>query len=955
MNMKKYHKIGIGFIVALLIFSLVSAFTYVDRSMVYAQGESTAQLEAGEDVVETSSSTTDYPVDYQLYDEWILKWNEGYEQPKSDQFEVLSVDEERQLMLIQLKVEVKADEWYSIWSKRKDIEYIEPNYKLKISALPNDPLYEKQGYLKQIRAEEAWQMEKKTSKAIVAVLDTGIDLNHPDLKANLVKGINLIDSKKPPQDDNGHGTQIAGVLGAVANNNQGIAGVLWSAKIMPVKVLPKEGEGSPYITSQGIYQSIDQGASIVLLSLGGPIFSKTLQDAVEYAEEQGVIVIAATGNEGARVNYPAAFPTVLAVGAVNSQDKTVSYSNSGPEVGVVAPGNVYTTRMNGKYGSHSGTSMATPQVAGLAALLLDKYPNMKPSELRNHIMYTSTDVHQQGWDVQTGHGRIDIARALQTSPIPDIFEPNDRIGQAAVFPVETMVRAQLSNSRDIDWYQIDAPYRGKIRLQLTLDIAKTSGIDVTYFPGGQQEQSFLYNVKKDREIILNVPKGRSYISLQYNHNERRTMPIQYDMINTFTIYEDDQQPNNSRAQATKLIGDGGSITGTIHQDNGNDWYYFDAPKKGQIDVQVTVDTIRLDPVLTHEKPNGSIVRVDDGNIHNGQEERLVSDIESGRHYFKIHHYYNHKVNAEYSFRFSYKPYFEDINEANNSKETATTISFTQKVEGNIMPVNDKDWYHLQVSEEQYVNVELSAIPSRVGLKAALYAQDSRLAQPQLIVSNTQRGAEDKFFLGDKLAPGSYYIVVTADKEFPFNSYKLQVNKQEIIGGYRDIKGHWAMEDILKASEKGLVQGVGDYRFSPNDQMTRASVALILQRLYSYPKASSTYPYPDLSSKHWAYEAIQNISEARVMRGFSDKTFGTNKSITRAEVAVIFDRILFAGNGNVPRKPYSDVSESYWAHDSIMRLTHAGLLQGDKQGTFRPTDSITRAEFVTLVNRIRAIE
>jgi serine protease len=954
MNRNKYRKLGMYFIVALLIVSLVLPFAYLQRSTVFAHGEASTQAETEGPTIESSSSN-DYPDDYELYNEWILKWNEGYEQPESDRFEVLNIDEERQLMLIQLHAEVRADEWYTEWSKRKDIQYIEPNYKLKISALPNDPYYEKQGYLKQIKADEAWEMGGKNSQAIVAVLDTGIDLNHPDLKANLVPGINLIDPKQPPQDDNGHGTQIAGILGAVGNNNLGITGVLWSAKIMPVKVLPKEGEGSPYITSQGIYQSIDQGASIVLLSLGGPIFSKTLQDAVEYAEQQGVVVIAATGNEGARVNYPAAFPTVLAVGAVNNQDRPMSYSNSGPEVSVVAPGDVYTTRMNGKYGSHSGTSMATPQVAGLAALLLNKYPNMKPSELRNHIMYTSTDIHQQGWDARTGHGRIDIKKALQTSPISDMFEPNDRIGQAAVFPIETMVRAELNNSRDIDWFKIDAPYRGKVSLKLTLDLAKTSGVDLTFFPGGQQEQSFLYNVKKEREIILNVPKGRSYISLQYNHEERRTTPLQYDIVSTFTIYEDKQQPNNSRAQATQLIGNGSIITGTIHQDNGSDWYYFDAPKKGQIDAQVTVDTIRLDPVLTLEKPSGSVVRVDDGNIHNGQEERLVSDIESGKHYFKIHHYYNHKVNAEYSFRFTYREYYEDVNEPNNSKDTATNISFLQNVEGSIMPKNDKDWYRLQVHTEQYVNVELSNIPPQVGLKVDLYSKDTRLPEPRLIVSKKQRGGEDKLFLGEKLAPGTYYIEITADSEFPFNSYNLQVNKQELIGGYRDIKGHWAIEDILKASEAGLVQGVGDYRFSPNGMMTRASVTLVLQRLYSYPKASTTYPYPDLSSKHWAYDSIQRVSEARVMQGFSDGTFGADKSITRAEVAVIFDRILFSGEENVPSKPYSDVSESYWAHDSIMRLTDAGLLQGDKQGIFRPTGSMTRAEFVTLVNRIRARE
>jgi serine protease len=738
----------------------------------------------------------------------------------------------------------------------------------------------------------------------------------------------------------------------VGNNNQGISGVLWTTKIMPVKVLPKGGEGSPFITSQGIYQSIDKGAAIVLLSLGSPIFSKTLQDAAEYAEKQGVLIVAATGNEGARINYPAAFPTVLAVGAVDGQDQPLAYSNSGPEIGVVAPGNVYTTRMNGQYGAHSGTSMAAPQVAGLAALLLEKYPNMKPSELRSHIMYTSKDVHQQGWDIQTSHGRIDMAKALQTKPINDIYEPNDLIGQASTFPIETMVQAELNDSTDTDWFKINSPYRGKIILKVTLDMIKTSGVDLTFFPVGKQGQSFLYNINKEREIELNVPKGRSYISLQYNHNERRTTPLRYEMTNTFTIYADDQQPNNSRAQATKLEGKGSVVTGTIHQDNLSDWYYFEAPQKGQIDAQITVDSIRLDSVLTLEEPDGTIVKVDDGNIHNGQEERMVTDIESGKHYFRIHHYYNHKVDAEYYFRFTYKPYFKDLNEPNNSKEAATSINFLQNIEGSIASAADIDWYRFQVPKEQYVNIEVSDVPQQVGLKASLYADDGRLQEPRVMISKKHSGGKERFFLGDKLSSGTYYIKVSAEKEFPFESYNLQVNKQELIGGYRDIKGHWAIDDILKATEAGLVQGVGDYRFNPNDGMKRPAVALVLQLLYSYPKASTTFNYPDLSSKHWAYDAIQRISEARVMRGFSDGTFGTHTSITRAEVAVIFDRILFPGGSRVPESTYSDVREGYWAYASIMRLTNTGLLVGDSQGAFRPNDSITRAEFVALVNRVR---
>jgi serine protease len=923
-------KLGIGFIIALLLFSSISTFAHVGNTRGEVKNE----------------QTIEFPIDYHLYDEWIIKWKEGYDQPESEDFQILNTDIERRIQLIKLHPEQDITEWFKGWVQKEEIEYLEPSYPLKISAQPNDFYYDKQAYLQQINAQEGWEFQKANKQVTIAVLDTGVDLNHPDLRGNLVPGINLIDPLKEPLDDHGHGTQVSGVLGAVGNNNRGIAGVLWSTNIMPVKVLPKEGEGSPFTTSQGIYQSIDKGATIVLLSLGGPVFSKTLQEAVEYAEDHGVLVIAATGNEGARVNYPAAFPSVLAVGAVDSEDKPSKYSNSGPEVSVVAPGNVYTTRLGGGYGKHSGTSMSAPQVAGLAALILKKYPKLKPSEVRNLIIYTSKDVHQKGWDVQTGHGRIDIAKALNTQPVANIYGANNTISNAGVFPIETMLRSELRSASDVAWYKFDAPYRGKIKLNVNLDSAKTAGVDLTYFPDGQQEQSFLYNIKKESELELTVPKGVSYIRLQYNSNESRTTPLKYTMKNTFEIYSDAQQPNDFRTQATKLAGDGTLITATLHRDNLSDWYYFDSPGKGQIDVDITVDTMRLDPVLTFETPNGGPVRIDEGNYHNGQEERLIENVEKGRYYFRIHNYYGNKVNGEYYLRLTYTQLFVDGNESNNTRELATRVQLQEQVKGNVSPISDVDWYRFSVSQEGYVGIELKDFPQEVGLNVALYTQNQRL-----ISSKKQTGEQGNLFISDKIMPGTYYIMITADKEFPFDSYTLQVIHQELIGGYRDIKGHWASAEILKASEAGIVQGLGNFQFGPNETMTRASVALILQRLYSYSKPATPFNYTDLSKTHWAYDAIQGVSEARIMRGYNNGTFGVSESITRAEVAVVFDRILLPKSSINSNGNYTDVKKDFWAYESIKRLTQAGLLKGDQNGTFRPNAAMTRAEFVTLVNRI----
>jgi len=902
----------------------------------------------GTGTLTTSKNLTEYG-DHGDQREWIVKWGEGYEAPTSELFDILEVDHERRLLLIRLKTSTHIDQWLSTWSLKKEIEYIEPNLPMKISAIPNDPAFSSQSYLKQLNAEKAWEVEKENTAIKIAILDTGIDLNHSDLKPQIVQGANLLDSKKSVQDDNGHGTQIAGVLAAKGNNKTGISGVLWSAKIMPIKVLDKEGEGKPFTVSKGIYHAVDHGASIVLLSLGDRIYTKTMEEAVEYAEEKNVLVVAATGNEGSSVNYPAAFPTVLAVGAVNSQRNPASYSNRGPEVSVVGMGDVYTTQLNNKYGKASGTSMAAPQVAGLAALLMKKYPQLSVSEIRNHILYTAREAHSTGWDPETGHGLIDMNKALREPPSYDIYEPNNLLSKASVFPIDTMVRAELRNKMDEDWYQIDLPYKGKIQLKVVIDIVKTNGMTVSFYPLGKEDKVSQYNVKKERNIEVSLPKGRSYIKLKYDPAERRTTPLGYTLVNQFVIYEDDQFPNGSKSKATKIEGTKQKIVGTFHQESEYDWFYYDVSEKGELNLKVQVDTERLDPVVYIEQPNGKGLKIDEGNVNNGQEEQWTSIVEPGRYYFRIHHYYGHKVKGEYYLSLNFNAYFDDVNEPNNTLDTATKVKIGSTSQGTIHSNVDIDWYRVDMTNDDYLQLNLYDLPANVGIQATLIGADKKQ-----IASSRQNGKEKKISFGDKLKPGIYYIGVKAEKPFPFDSYKIQFKEYKLIEGYRDIENHWAEKAIVKATKEGLVAGVGDYRFDPNGKMTRASTAVILQRMYQYPKPTQPDKYKDVSTTHWAYQSIMNISGAKVMRGFKDGRFGIDHNITRAEVAVILDRILNLETRLESETSFKDVSQNHWAYQSIMRLTEAGLLQGDKKGTFRPSDPISRAEFVTLISRIKEL-
>ena len=223
-------------------------------------------------------------------------------------------------------------------------------------------------------------------------------------------------------DDYGHGTHVAGIAAAQTNNGVGIAGMAGGSRLMTVKVLDQYGLGWYFDIARGIVYAVDNGARVINLSLGGTAPSETLQAAADYAREKGALLVAATGNSGGRVLYPAACERVIAVAATDRTDQHPTFSNYGPQVDVAAPGvDIYSTwyRRDG-YFSQSGTSMATPHVSGLAALIWSERPTWSPEQIDDTLMRTALDVQAPGWDPYSGWGRIDahLAMLSLSQPLP---------------------------------------------------------------------------------------------------------------------------------------------------------------------------------------------------------------------------------------------------------------------------------------------------------------------------------------------------------------------------------------------------------------------------------------------------------------------------------------------------------------------------------------------------------
>jgi subtilisin family serine protease len=303
---------------------------------------------------------------------------------------------------------------------------VESTYRVQESAagvVPNDPLLTNQWGLRKIHAYTGWDRELGLDNPVtVAVIDTGIDLQHPDLAGRVGSGFNAIDPTASAQDDMMHGTHVAGIIGAASDNRVGVAGMSWGARLMPVKSMNSQGVGTTCDIITGMVWAVANGAQVLNLSLGAdepcPLL---LQAAVNFATQRNAVTVVAAGNAAKQRNpslAPGNCSGVITVGATDQKDKPAVFSDYGPQVTVSAPGvHILSTYIDPKKHQHKyayldGTSMAAPFVAGLCALLLAAHPDWTPAQVRGRLVATAVDLGPKGWDPRYGYGRVDVARAL---------------------------------------------------------------------------------------------------------------------------------------------------------------------------------------------------------------------------------------------------------------------------------------------------------------------------------------------------------------------------------------------------------------------------------------------------------------------------------------------------------------------------------------------------------------
>jgi len=345
---------------------------------------------------------------------------------------------------VRIPSDLSVDEMLVLLQQNPDVEYAEPNPVCYTCVSPNDTLFQYQyalyndgqviggipgsptGKLRaDIKATEGWEETKGSDSIVVAVLDSGLDFDHPDMVDIAVsRGRDIVNDDDDALDDLGHGTYISSIIAANSNNGEGIAGITWNCKILPVKVIAEDGSGLYAWMIEAIIWAADQGAHVINMSIGGDATSQALEDALKYAYQKGVVIVASAGNDDGPVIYPAAYDDyVLAVAATDYNDNRTNWSNSGSQIDVAAPGE----RIIGCYPVWAltggtlpyvfgyGTSPSAAYVSGLAALIVSIKPWLTPNEVMDIIRYTADDINvteHPGFDEFIGHGRINMEKAV---------------------------------------------------------------------------------------------------------------------------------------------------------------------------------------------------------------------------------------------------------------------------------------------------------------------------------------------------------------------------------------------------------------------------------------------------------------------------------------------------------------------------------------------------------------
>ncbi|MDD4309895.1 MAG: S8 family serine peptidase [Candidatus Cloacimonetes bacterium] len=525
------------------------------------------------------------------------------------------------------------------------IEYVQPNFLRKLHLIPNDTRYgEMLHYVSSV--PEAWNHSTGSTLIKVGIVDSGVLVNHPDLQANIYVNHNeipdngidddgngyiddwcgwdfadapemsdialgdYIDQDNTVEDENFHGTHVAGIVGAVGNNSLGVAGVCWNVSLMPLRAGFRTTSGTGYLqdddAAAAIVYAADNGCNVINMSWGDPNYSPIISDACEYAFAKGVTLIASAGNDATDVlSYPAKLSCVISVGSVNKAKQLSGFSSYGVDLDLVAVGEqvLSTYKLEGEeqYFVQNGTSMSSPYVAGSAALLLSLQPGLSPQEVRARLLSSTDDLDPPGFDIKTGHGLLNTKKLLENlnPPYVEITSPLDQMGVSTTVPIigsvygedffrYTLCFSNLSDPTIVGWYDVSTH-----TLQPTMHTTEVHNgeLGVFYIPPGFPEGIYLIRLQFEkrhnnilkynyyRTIVVDRSAPELIAPSLYGFQRYEKQNLRYYISAKFN------EKVNSQLMITDVYGGLHTVYSSI-QDSLQIWAIPSSVPQGQISIQI---------------------------------------------------------------------------------------------------------------------------------------------------------------------------------------------------------------------------------------------------------------------------------------------------------------------------------------------------------------------------------
>ncbi|ACV62676.1 peptidase S8 and S53 subtilisin kexin sedolisin [Desulfofarcimen acetoxidans DSM 771] len=827
-----------------------------------------------------------------------------------------------------------------------------------------NPSYKEQWALQQFDIPKIREEidDDKIKQVTVAILDTGVDLQHEDLKDALVNGYNFVSNNEDPTDDVGHGTHVAGIVGAI-NNDKGIIGVASGVKIMPVKVLNSQSTGDVMTEIKGIVWAVDNGANVINLSLGGErfkcgvdAFNPVEYAAVQYAISKGVVVVAAAGNYSEIVSYPAAYPDVIAVTSVDQLGDISIFSNLGTEVSIAAPGeDIYSTMPENTYQYATGTSVAAPFVSGITALILAKNKLLTPYEVKQLIEAGADDKGNPGKDDQYGYG---------------ITNPQRSIGLLVV-----KIKSSESNLF----------YQGRsLQFSLTMEDIEQN-VQSSVCSGVYQDvYSFVIDFNKSYGKYYygdyHLEKG-SVVSIVYGKGEQAVL------LEKPGFYE--------------------TRTRSVNQEYAGNRYKFSLfPEAPIANIESGYYSLPIDLVLTTSTVPGSIYYTTDGESPL-KEGKLRSDAKHYTEPIKITTDTNIKA-ITVSERFTsttasywYKQFFTDLSiEIEEEDQIIKTENYLLEVNKQ----NNSSIYRLILKDlienknDQYFVIDLALTNTGSSHDKLILSKETlqKLAELEKDVKIKYLAAEI-LLSHEQIVKMKQTSINEVELEFisliretaktHVSLFQEQNNKSSI-----NLASNVAKTDLkyFKDGEQVYPDELNDIKIKLTISMTTEETQesqwydfrkmgvfqLIDEMYYEYlggeldlssqcftieikPEkqilfvAENSQSFEDIQD-HWAQKCIEVLASRQIVQNINEEEFFPDDAISRAEFVIMLVKELDRGKRQIYTEYqgyFKDVSEEEWYSPYIERAKEIGLISGTKADLFKPEERLTREEAFTILMRI----